>query len=164
MLFFLPANKHAAANTSFLRLQQPLKLSPRSVFVCELSKHRLQVLYQDMDWPEYGQKHTHRRKWVSERKAEKDNMIDFDQNTYCTIHEADRELERYCEDFAIGEEPTWWVMGSSKTDSRSRRRAPGKGNKPSPPAGSFKRGVVRKRRRQDRQRDHRLHIPHELRW
>ena len=62
-----------------------------------------------------------RRKWVSwlkeiERKAEKDNMIDFDQNTYCTIHEADRELERYPEDFAIGEEPTWWVMGSSKTE------------------------------------------------
>ena len=63
----------------------------------------------------------YRRKWVSwlqeiERKAEKDNMIDFDQNTYCTIHEADRELERYPEDFAIGEEPTWWVMGSSKTE------------------------------------------------
>ena len=62
-----------------------------------------------------------RRKWVSwlkeiERKAEKDNMVDFDQNTYCTIHEADRELEWYPEDFAIGEEPTWWVMGSSKTE------------------------------------------------
>ena len=43
-------------------------------------------------------------------------MIDFDQNTYCTVNEADRELERYPEDFAIGEEPTWWVMGSSKTE------------------------------------------------
>ena len=66
-----------------------------------------------------------RRKWVSwlkeiEKKAEKDNVIDFDQNTYCTVNEADRELERYPEDFAIGEEP----------DSRSQRRAPGKGNKP----------------------------------
>ena len=30
------------------------------------------------------------------------------------VNEADRELERYPEDFAIGEEPTWWVMGSSK--------------------------------------------------
>ena len=62
-----------------------------------------------------------RRKWVSwlkevEKKAEKDNVIDFDQNTYCTVNEADRELERYFEDFAIGEEPTWWVMGSSKTE------------------------------------------------
>ena len=62
-----------------------------------------------------------RRKWVSwlkeiEKKAEKDNVIDFDQNTYCTVNEADRELERYPEDFAIGEEPTWWVMGSSKTE------------------------------------------------
>ena len=62
-----------------------------------------------------------RRKWVNllkeiEKKAEKDNMIDFYQNAYCTIHEADRELERYPEDFAIGEEPTWWVMGSSKTE------------------------------------------------
>ena len=62
-----------------------------------------------------------RRKWVGwlkeiEKKAEKDNMIDFYQNAYCTIHEADRELERYPEDFEIGEEPTWWVMGSSKTE------------------------------------------------
>ena len=62
-----------------------------------------------------------RRRWVSwlkeiEKKAEKDNVIDFDQNTYCTVNEADRELERYAEDFAIGEEPTWRVMGSSKTE------------------------------------------------
>ena len=62
-----------------------------------------------------------RRKWVSwlkeiEKKAEKDVMIDFYQNNYCTIHEAERELERYPEDFVIGEEPTWWVMGSSKTE------------------------------------------------
>ena len=45
-----------------------------------------------------------RRKWVSwlkeiEKKAEKDVIIDFYQNTYCTR-----------------EEPTWWVMGSSKTE------------------------------------------------
>ena len=62
-----------------------------------------------------------RRKWVSwlkeiEKKAEKDNVVDFDQNTYCAVNEADRELERYPEDFAIGEEPTWWVIGSSKTE------------------------------------------------
>ena len=62
-----------------------------------------------------------RRKWVSwlkeiEKKAEKDNVIDFYQNAYCTVNEADRELDRYPEDFVIGEEPTWWVMGSSKTE------------------------------------------------
>ena len=62
-----------------------------------------------------------RREWVSwlkeiEKKAEKDNVIDFYQHAYCTVNEADRELERYPEDFAIGEEPTWWVMGSSRTE------------------------------------------------
>ena len=66
-----------------------------------------------------------RRKWVSwlkeiEKKAEKDVMIDFYQNNYCTIHEVERELERYPEDFAIGEEPTWWVIGSSKTEPPRR--------------------------------------------
>ena len=66
-----------------------------------------------------------RRKWVSwlkeiEKKAEKDVMIDFYQNNYCTIHEVERELERYPEDFAIGEEPTWWVMGSSKAEPPRR--------------------------------------------
>ena len=62
-----------------------------------------------------------RRKWVSwlkeiEKEAEKGHVINFDQNEYCTYNEADRELERYPEDFAVGEEPTWWVMGSSKTE------------------------------------------------
>ena len=62
-----------------------------------------------------------RRKWVSwlkeiEKKAEKDVMIEFYQNNYCTTHEVERELEKYPEDFVIGEEPTWWVMGSSKTE------------------------------------------------
>ena len=62
-----------------------------------------------------------RRKWVSwmkeiEKKAEKDVMIEFFQNKYCTIHEIERELEKYPEDFVVGEEPTWWVMGSSKTE------------------------------------------------
>ena len=65
-----------------------------------------------------------RRKRVSwlkeiEKKAEKVVMIDFYQNNYCTIHEVERELERYPEDFAIGE-PTWWVMGSSKTEPPRR--------------------------------------------
>ena len=71
-----------------------------------------------------------RRKWVSwpleiVQKAEK-------ENTY-TIHEADRELERYPEDFAIGEEPTRWVMGSSKTEpSRfGQRNKPLVGQSPS---------------------------------
>ena len=62
-----------------------------------------------------------RRKWVSwlkeiEKKAEKDVMIEFFQNNYCTMHEVERELEKYPEDFVVGEEPTWWVMGSSKTE------------------------------------------------
>ena len=62
-----------------------------------------------------------RRKWVSwlkeiEKKAEKDAMIEFFHNDYCTIHEIERELEKYPEDFVVGEEPTWWVMGSSKTE------------------------------------------------
>ena len=51
-----------------------------------------------------------------EKKAEKDVMIEFFQNKYCTIHEIERELEKYPEDFVVGEEPTWWVMGSSKTE------------------------------------------------
>ena len=62
-----------------------------------------------------------RRKWLSwlketEKEAEKGHVNDFDQNEYCTFNEADRELERYPEDFAVGEEPTWWVTGSSKTE------------------------------------------------
>ena len=62
-----------------------------------------------------------RRKWVSwmkeiEKKVEKDVSIEFFQNKYCTIHEIERELEKYPEDFVVGEEPTWWVMGSSKTE------------------------------------------------
>ena len=62
-----------------------------------------------------------RRKWVKwlkdiEREAEKGHVTDVDQNNFCTYNEKDRELERYPEDFADGEEPTWWVMGSSKTE------------------------------------------------
>ena len=62
-----------------------------------------------------------RRKWVNwlkeiEREAEKGHVSDFDQNDYCTYNEKERELERYPEDFADGEEPTWWVMGLSKTE------------------------------------------------
>ena len=63
----------------------------------------------------------YRRKWVSwlkeiEKRAEKDVMIEFFQNKYCAMHEVERELEKYPEDFVVGEEPTWWVMGSSKTE------------------------------------------------
>ena len=32
------------------------------------------------------------------------------------MREIERELEKYPEDFVVGEEPTWWVMGSSKTE------------------------------------------------
>ena len=47
-------------------------------------------------------------------------MIDFDQNGYCAYNEKERELDRYPEEFADGEEPTWWVMGSSKTEPPQR--------------------------------------------
>ena len=62
-----------------------------------------------------------RRKWVNwlkeiEREAEKGHVSDFVQNDYCAYNEKERELERYPDDFADGEEPTWWVMGSSKTE------------------------------------------------
>ena len=62
-----------------------------------------------------------RRKWAKwltdiESEAEKGHVADFDRNDYCTYDEKDRGLEKYPEDFADGEEPTWWVMGSSKTE------------------------------------------------
>ena len=65
-----------------------------------------------------------RRKWVSwmkeiEKKAEKDVMIEFFQNKYCTMHEIERELERY-----PGPRISW--LGKS----RSRHQAPDKGVKP----------------------------------
>ena len=74
-----------------------------------------------------------RRKWaewlkVIESEAEKS------QNDYCTYVEKDRVLEMYPEDFADGEEPTWWVMGLSKTEppqktgrQRSSSSRPGHG-------------------------------------
>ena len=110
-----------------------------------------------------------RRKWVSwmkeiEKKAEKDVMLEFFQNKYCTIHEIERELEKYPEDFVVGEEPTWWVMGSSKTEpprktERQQKSASSSGQRSqtwwvSPPAGSSKWGVTSQRCCQDRQRDH----------
>ena len=62
-----------------------------------------------------------RRKWVYwlkeiEEEAVKGHVLDFDQNEYCTYNEGERELDKYPEDFAVGEEPTWWVMGSSKAE------------------------------------------------
>ena len=64
-------------------------------------------------------------------------MIEFFQNKYCTIHEIERELEKYPEDFVVGEEPTWWVMGSSKTEpprkterQQKSASAPDKGVRP----------------------------------
>ena len=83
-----------------------------------------------------------RRKWVNwlkeiEREAEKRHVNNFDQNDYCTYNKKDRELERNPEDFDDGEEPTWWVMGSSKTEppqktGRQRKSSShlGKDNKP----------------------------------
>ena len=57
-----------------------------------------------------------RRKWaewlkIIEKEAEKSHVTDFDRNEYCTYVQKDRVLEMYPEDFADGEEPTWWVMG-----------------------------------------------------
>ena len=62
-----------------------------------------------------------RRKWVYwlkeiEEEAVKGHVLGFDQNEYCTYNEGERELDKYPEDFAVGEEPTWWVMGSSKAE------------------------------------------------
>ena len=105
-----------------------------------------------------------RRKWLSwlketEKEAEKGHVIDFDQNVYCSIHEADRELERYPEDFAVGEEPTWWVMGSSKTEPPQDGATAEVDIKlwakkanlwwVKPPAGSFRWRIVCKRCQQD---------------
>ena len=101
-----------------------------------------------------------RRKWVSWLKEiEKGHVINFDQNEYCTYNEADRELERYPEDFAVGEEPTWWVMGSSKTEppqktERQQKSTSSSGRKANlwwvkPPAGSFRWRIVCKRCQQD---------------
>ena len=87
-----------------------------------------------------------RRKWVSwmkeiEKKVEKDVSIEFFQNTYCTIHEIERGLEKYPEDFVEGEEPTWWVMGSSKTEpprktERQQKSAPSSGQRSQTAGGS----------------------------
>ena len=76
-----------------------------------------------------------------EKKAEKDVMIKFFQNKYCTIHEIERELEKYPEDFVVGEEPTWWVMGSSKTEpprktERQQKSAPSSGQRSQTAGGS----------------------------
>ena len=106
-----------------------------------------------------------RRKWVKwlkdiEREAEKGHVINFDQNNYCTYNEKDRELERYPEDFADGEEPTWWVMGSSKTEppqktERQRKSSSrsGQGQQTAggsyPQAGSIEWMVVCQRSQQD---------------
>ena len=68
-----------------------------------------------------------RRKWVSwmkeiEKKAEKDVMIEFFQNKYCTIHEIERELEKYPRGFR------GW--GRADMVGESRHRAPDKGVRP----------------------------------
>ena len=84
-----------------------------------------------------------RRKWVSwmkeiEKKAEKDVMIEFFQNKYCTIHEIERELEKYPEDFVVGGRADTVGDGliedgaatEDRSDSRSRHQAPDKGVRP----------------------------------
>ena len=76
-------------------------------------------------------------------------MIEFFQNKYCTMREIERELEKYSEDFVVGEESTWWVMGSSKTEP------------PRKTSRELKWGVASQRCCQDRQRDHQLHFPNE---
>ena len=82
-----------------------------------------------------------RRKWVSwlkeiEKKAEKDVMIEFFQNKYCATHEVERELEKYPEDFVVGEEPTWWVMGSSKPRKTQQKSASSSGQRSQTAGGS----------------------------
>ena len=111
-----------------------------------------------------------RRKWVSwmkeiEEKAEKDVMIEFFQNKYCTIHEIERELEKYPEDFvgwgradmvgdgliedgAATEDGATAEVGIKLRTKESNRWWV------SPPAGSSKWGVTSQRCCQDRQRDH----------
>ena len=97
-----------------------------------------------------------RRKWVSwmkeiEKKAEKDVMIEFFRNKYCTIHEIERELEKYSEDFV--EEPTWWVMvtedGATAEVGIELRTKESDRWWVSPPAGSSKWGVTSQRCCQD---------------
>ena len=68
-------------------------------------------------------------------------MIKFFQNKYCTMHESERELEKYPEDFVVGEELTWWVMGSSKTEpprktERQQKSASGSGQRGQTAGGS----------------------------
>ena len=60
-----------------------------------------------------------RRRWaewlkIIETEADKSHVADFDRNEYFTHVQQDRALEKYPEDFTDGEEPTWWVMGSTK--------------------------------------------------
>ena len=53
---------------------------------------------------------------LPERGTTKGHVLDFDQNDYCSYNEKERELDKYPEDFAVGEEPTWWVMGLWKAE------------------------------------------------
>ena len=57
---------------------------------------------------------------IIETEAEKGHVTDFDRNEYFTYVQKDRVLEMYPEDFTNGEEPTWWVMGSSTQNSGSK--------------------------------------------
>ena len=117
-----------------------------------------------------------RRKWVSwmkeiEKKAEKDVMIEFFQNKYCTMHEigevprgfrgrgrADMVGDGLIEDGAAEEDGATAEVGIKLRTKESNRWWV------SPPAGSSKWGVASQRCCQDRQRDHRLHFPNELWW
>ena len=81
-----------------------------------------------------------RRKWaewlkVIENEAEKGHvtaLTAFDRNEYFTYVQKDRVLDKYPEDFTDGEEPTWWVMGSSKTEppQNSERRQQSSSSRP----------------------------------
>ena len=119
-----------------------------------------------------------RRKWVSwlkeiEKKAEKDAMIEFFHNDYCTIHEIERELEKYPGGFRgwggadmVGD---GLIENGTATEDRAAAEVgvelqAKESNRwwVSPPVGSSKWGVASQRCCQDRQRDHRLHFPNEL--
>ena len=102
-----------------------------------------------------------RRKWVSwmkeiEKKVEKDVSIEFFQNTYCTIHEIERGLEKYPEDFVEGGRADMVGDGLIEDRAATEDRATAEAGTKlrtkesdrwwvSPPAGSSKWGVTSQR-------------------
>ena len=69
-------------------------------------------------------------RWLNiiEAEAEKGHVTDFDRNEYFTYDQKDK----YPEDFTDGEEPTWWVMGATKTEppQKSERQQQSSSSRP----------------------------------